>query len=287
LLPVDIQLHLFDVIVLPILLYGVEIWGFEKVTTIEKLYLKFLKIVLKVNNNTCSNMVYGELGRFPIDIYIQTRMVTFWARLLNGNQSKISVQLYRLMYKLDKSSCQYKFQWFNSIKSILNNVGLGYVWNDQNPVNVKWLKYQVFLTLKDQFVQKWRSEVWHSGKCINYRIFKSDFTFENYLLHLPENLRVKYTRFRCRNHKLPIEIGAHTGVARENRKCTKCNLGEIGDEFHYIYKCKAFLTERKKFLKEENLKTPSTYNYNKLFNNVKSVINLALFVKHIMKIMEN
>ena len=31
-LPLDLQLQLFDQLILPILLYGCEIWGFEKIT---------------------------------------------------------------------------------------------------------------------------------------------------------------------------------------------------------------------------------------------------------------
>ena len=42
-LPVDIQLKLFDCLVLPILLYYCEIWGFEKLEDIEQVHLTFCK----------------------------------------------------------------------------------------------------------------------------------------------------------------------------------------------------------------------------------------------------
>ena len=64
-LPIDIQLQLFDSTVLPILLYGCEIWGYSNVPVLENLHLKFLKILLGVHSKTCNNMVYGELGRYP------------------------------------------------------------------------------------------------------------------------------------------------------------------------------------------------------------------------------
>ena len=35
-LPIDLQLELFDFLLIPILLYGCEIWGFENITMIEK-----------------------------------------------------------------------------------------------------------------------------------------------------------------------------------------------------------------------------------------------------------
>jgi hypothetical protein len=33
-------------------------------------------------------MVDGELGRYPIDIDIKVRTISYWARLLSGKQAK-------------------------------------------------------------------------------------------------------------------------------------------------------------------------------------------------------
>ena len=43
-LPVDIQLKLFDSLVLPILLYCCEMWSFEKLEDIEQVHLTFCKL---------------------------------------------------------------------------------------------------------------------------------------------------------------------------------------------------------------------------------------------------
>ena len=61
--PFDMTLDLFDKMILPILLYGCEIWGFEDVGLIEVFYRKFLKYVLKLNKQTPNCMVYGESGK--------------------------------------------------------------------------------------------------------------------------------------------------------------------------------------------------------------------------------
>ena len=42
-LPIDIQCELFDKIVLPVLLYGCEIWGFQSMDMLEVFYRKFIK----------------------------------------------------------------------------------------------------------------------------------------------------------------------------------------------------------------------------------------------------
>lgn len=56
-LPVDCQFDLFDKIVVPVLLYGCEIWGYENIEVIERVHLKFLKYVFNLKSSTPSHMV--------------------------------------------------------------------------------------------------------------------------------------------------------------------------------------------------------------------------------------
>ena len=84
-LSVDIQCHLFDHLILPILLYGSEIWGYEDISQIEVLHRKFLRTILLVNKCTPDCMVYGETGHGPILNHVKCRVVGFWARILKGN----------------------------------------------------------------------------------------------------------------------------------------------------------------------------------------------------------
>jgi hypothetical protein len=67
-LSVKIQLDLFHKMIKPILLYGCEVWGFGKNEVLERVHLKFCKILLNLKSSTPNYMVYGELGRYPIDI---------------------------------------------------------------------------------------------------------------------------------------------------------------------------------------------------------------------------
>ena len=60
-LPIDVICDLFDKIVLPILLYGGEIWGFENVTQVEIFYRKFLKKFLKSANSLQIVSCMGKL----------------------------------------------------------------------------------------------------------------------------------------------------------------------------------------------------------------------------------
>jgi hypothetical protein len=63
-LSIQCQLDLFDKIIKSILLYGCEVWGFSKNEIIERVQLRFCKLLLNFKTSTPSYMVYGELGRF-------------------------------------------------------------------------------------------------------------------------------------------------------------------------------------------------------------------------------
>ena len=83
-LSVQCHLKLFDAMVLPILLYGCEVWGFEDLKCIEKVHIDFLRKLLPLKKSTPSYMIYGELGRKPLYIHVYTRMVSYWADLVLG-----------------------------------------------------------------------------------------------------------------------------------------------------------------------------------------------------------
>ena len=95
---------MFDSLVAPILLYGSEVWGVGKNDNIEKVHLQFLKRILGVRVTTPNCLVYGELGRYPLNINIKCRMLCFWSRLMTTE--KLSSKIYKLLFKLyanDKS----------------------------------------------------------------------------------------------------------------------------------------------------------------------------------------
>ena len=83
-LPIDVQIDLFNKTVKPILLYGCELWGISNIDNLERIQLKFYKQTLNLKKSTPSNMIYGELGVTPIYIDVQTRIISFWTKLINS-----------------------------------------------------------------------------------------------------------------------------------------------------------------------------------------------------------
>ena len=98
-IPLDLQLKLFDNTIVPILLYGSEIWGFENTGLIEKLQNDFLRKITHLRKSTPIYILQAELGRYTLNNNIKLRMLNFWASLINGKQNKISYLLYKIMLK--------------------------------------------------------------------------------------------------------------------------------------------------------------------------------------------
>ena len=87
-------------------------------------------------------MVYGELGRYPMEIQIKTRMITYWSKLINGKDKKYAKLLYDLGFKLQQEN-RGIIAWFENIKSILNHTGLSNIWLEQTTHRTKWLKAKI------------------------------------------------------------------------------------------------------------------------------------------------
>lgn len=146
-------MDLFDKIVVPILLCGCELWGFENIDIIERVHLKYCKLILNIKQSTPNFIVYGELGRTPLVVDIKSRMISYWCKLIIGKQHKFCSILYKFLYSkfLDDS----EFKWLNFIKSVFEETGLNNIWLSQTFPNDTWLIKCIKQKLYDQFLQSW------------------------------------------------------------------------------------------------------------------------------------
>ena len=80
-------------------------------------------------------MLFGELGRLPVEIIIYRRMICYWARLLSGKQLKFSALLYKVMFN-DYIVNGTEYKWIITIKTILDNLRMGNIWLSQTFTSV-------------------------------------------------------------------------------------------------------------------------------------------------------
>ena len=91
-LPSDIQIDLFQKLVIPVLLYGCELYGYENIEIIERLQLEYLKYILGLKPSTPNVMVYGETG-YHLIIHVKCRIIAYWASILCSKPEKLSFTL--------------------------------------------------------------------------------------------------------------------------------------------------------------------------------------------------
>ena len=178
----------------------------------------------------------------------------------------------------------YESPYITFIKKTLQDIGMYGVWLNQEDITFSpaWFKEKVKRSLLDNFIQSWYSSVDQDTIFLNYRMFKPTFGQERYITLLPTNLAIKLARFRTTNNLLPVNRLRFDHISRNERLCQKCQMEEIGDEFHYIFCCPYFEAKRKACLPQYFQKRPNAIKFNKLFNsNKKTMLKLTHFVEYV------
>jgi hypothetical protein len=89
-----------------------------------------------------------------------------------------------------------------------------------------------------------------------------------------------FCKCRCGTHRLPIESGSFFSIERSERICYLCNLGELGDEFHYVFSCDYFKQERYKIIPHDLSKNRNIISFSELMNSQDKYVLIGVsFVK--------
>ena len=119
---------------------------------------------------------------------------------------------------------------------------------------------------------------------LNYRMYKNVFGQDSYLSLLPQDCVLTLAKFRTTNNALPINKLRYTNVPRIERLCSKCDLNEVGDEYHYLFICPHFLANRLRLLPKFFYVRPNANKYHILMSTNKKILLLKL--KHFVTIIE-
>ena len=233
-------------------------------------------------------MVYGETGRTPLTLIIETRMICFWHRVSTGEVGKLSYKMLDLLNKLNHAG-QFTSSWLSKIERILTSCGMRDVWLNPTEHNHAWVKKILKNRLSEIYDLNWHRTIMEKSSCLIYRTFKENFKFEKYITLLDNSNRIAICKFRCRNSKIPVvTLGyARIDVPYDQRLCTACNMNEIGDEYHYILQCPTLSVHRNSLIANYYVRNPSMYKLVQLFQskNRKTLINLAKFIKEINRLL--
>ena len=245
-LPTDVVLDLWDKLVLTVLLYGSEIWGWANLEPLETFHRKFLKKVLGLRANVSNCMVYGETGARSISDRAAERMVGFWAKLVKGKKSKIAYSSYLLSKRKHLSpEGLYVSRWMFTVQTELEKVGLIHAWHsDADGLSYATVKNSSKRRRPILASELWKQELRQHVSCQQYRRFKKEFVCEKYLINACYKDKMVLARFRCRSSYIPIAALDRYWDPFFDSTCPLCHAVEDGDEEHYLLNCTHFLDER-------------------------------------------
>ena len=138
----EVSIELFERLVIPILLYGSEIWGYEDPKQVEIMLNKTMRRFMKLHKTTPMCMINGELGLKEISEYIDNRMANFWCNIATGDESKLSSILYRWI-KTHYDNNTYKSTWLGKVKTTLDNIQMPYMFDNVTKECETWFRNSV------------------------------------------------------------------------------------------------------------------------------------------------
>lgn len=282
LVPVDILLKIFDTKIVPVLTYGSEIWGVCDLAAVEKVASRFYRIILRLPSNTSIDLARGELGRRSLKPMIYKRVMKYWLKLLNASPDSMIAQSYRRQFEMAEKG---KDCWGLRLKKLLFALGFGYVWVEQEILNIPRFIHVFYTRCVDIDYQNWHSNLMSFGTLRTYRLIKSELRCEQYLkFNLPKKTIRVFTRLRGGLLGIGVNLGrwATPHVPYADRKCEICNLGVVEDEFHVLFICPAWSTFRLQLMnymcfKNKDLKALCNTENRELIKNVVKLLEVILF----------
>ena len=124
--PISTQIKIFDTQIRPILEYGCEIWyPGSQIKLLESVQMKFLRRALGIKEQTSNLAVYGETGRFPLQLRQMELQLRYWCRLATMEPENPLPHVYNELLKLHR--CGNK-TWCDNIVKTLDSIGLTDAW---------------------------------------------------------------------------------------------------------------------------------------------------------------
>ncbi|KAJ9514701.1 hypothetical protein QJQ45_028415, partial [Haematococcus lacustris] len=246
--------HLIRAFVLPLGLYGSQVWGtaflghgVQLSNPVQTRMLSFLRFAARVRSSVSGLMVLHELGQLPLQLYWLRAACKFWntAKL---SHSDLLMRVIKADVELGRS-CQtsWSAQFQLAVRELMGgeftlspDMVLG-----TKAMEVKWL---------ERWGRRWVGfegdprlpETVHRERCSYAAWFKNgDGIGINHMAphllnrQLSTEVRTSLTRFRLGNNGLGVEKARFEGVTFIDRTCTRCTEGVVDDAMHFIFECTA------------------------------------------------
>ena len=224
---------LFDMCVLPVMDYSGGIWGIhpkqqKSLKKLDRVQQHAQQFYLGIDRRL---PIAGYEGDFPMMKGTERRIIEgfrFYNSLLKLPSDRLVVKIFRASKEVGKGV------WTNSIKFWLEHLEIGEIWVNQSEVDLTMVREKLWRLAE----QNWSNEVGKKPKLRTYRLFKTKLETSNHVTScLPKYQRSLIQRLRLGTLPIQLELGRFTRTQVHERICKVCDLKEVEDEYHLLFKC--------------------------------------------------
>lgn len=243
-------MKVFDVTVVPILMYCSEVWATYRFkgsadellrhisNGMETLHSRVCRHVLGMKRGVSNVACRAELGRLPMVITAITNAYKYLLRLQGTKDNSLLGQA-TVTQKLLQISKKPSIFSFIERTCMLTNPQLGVKMPkaltkcELDGLGKKQKRKLISLYEKNQ-----KSQIAQNKKLELLTIVKPNVKLENYLTQINTiEQRKAFTKLRISAHNFDIEKGRKDKTPRHLRQCRACTSSAIGDEYHVLMTC--------------------------------------------------
>ena len=169
----------------PILDYGAEVWYQGKaINELEVVHTGFLKKTLGVKQQTKTLAIYGECGRYPLELRQKELIVKYWCRLLKL-PTENTLQI--VCKKLSQLHSMNNRNWCSIVFDTLRSLGYENLLEthvEQRMTGIYSFSSKIRLSLQNSYAEYWENEIRNISKhpaLRTYTLFKTIHSSELYL----------------------------------------------------------------------------------------------------------
>ena len=280
----DLFIKLFDAQVQPIIQYGAEIWGlYDAADHCEKVHLFALKKILGVTLRTPNDLIYGETDRYPVYINSAIRVIRYWLKLMQMEQTRLPRKAYVMLYNLDLRG---HTNWVSKVRIKLHNMGFGFVWQQQGVGDVNGFITILRARLIDCRWQEWSAHIQDSNRFDLYQQFNQLHCVPTYVsLKMDRHLKRIVTLFRFGISDLFVHYFRYRRHSDRDLLCPLCKEAEE-TEVHFAFCCPVLNDLRTQFIPQKYYKYPCQFRLSLLIacQNETVIRRFAIYLYQSFKI---
>ena len=158
-------------------------------------------------------------------------VLRLWNRLLKLPANRLTKKIFLNDFYLAQSG---HGNWCYNVLRLLANVNLESSFYERKQIDIEMIKENLMNIQEENWLHSFSIK----PKLKTYKLFKETLRVENYVLYnMSASERSVMAQFIFGILPLNIETGRFRNQPIEQRICNLCELNEIEDEFHFLFKC--------------------------------------------------